>query len=68
MGPAIRILGVLVAAAGGIFFLQGMRLVPRDSFLSHSFMFGSQTWIVAGVVLFVAGLALIFLGARRRRR
>ena len=63
----LRMVGVLVAAAGGIWILQGLRLVPADSFLSRSFMMGRQEWIWYGAIAVVVGLGLIFLGARRKR-
>jgi LPXTG-motif cell wall-anchored protein len=53
-----RIVGVLLVLLGGLWTLQGFGLV------GGSFMTGSTTWLVIGLVLVAAGIALI---TRRRR-
>ena len=55
---AARIVGVLFVLLGGLWTLQGFGLV------GGSFMTGSTTWLVIGLVLVAAGIALI---TRRRR-
>ena len=55
---AARIIGVLLVLLGGLWTLQGFGLV------GGSFMTGSTTWLVIGLVLVAAGIALI---TRRRR-
>ena len=53
------VLGVLLVAFGGLWTLQGLGLV------GGSFMTGSTAWLVIGLVLVIAGVALLL---RRRRR
>lgn len=53
------VLGVLMLAAGGTWFLQGIRVLPG------SFMTGSRFWAVTGVVVGLAGIALFLDGMRR---
>jgi hypothetical protein len=45
---------------GGLWTLQGLNLV------GGSFMTGSALWLVIGVVVVIAGLALLFRRPRRR--
>lgn len=62
----MRITGVVVgsvlALMGAVWVLQGLnsQLAPQ------SFMTGSRTWIVIGVLVFVGGLTLVRLSWRRR--
>jgi hypothetical protein len=53
------VLGVLMVAAGGVWCLQGVRVLPG------SFMTGSSFWAVTGAVVGLAGIAL-FVDASRR--
>jgi hypothetical protein len=55
-----RIIGVVLVLVGGLWTLQGLNLV------SGSFMTGSALWLVIGVVVVIAGLALLFRRPRRR--
>lgn len=59
MRTARVVLGVLMLAAGGTWFLQGIRVLPG------SFMTGSRFWAVTGAVVGLAGLALFLDGMRR---
>ncbi len=52
-----RVVGLLLVLIGAVWTLQGFGVV------GGSFMTGSTTWLVIGLVLAVAGLAL----ASRRR-
>jgi hypothetical protein len=54
-----RIVGLLLILIGGVWTLQGFGVV------GGSFMTGSTTWLVIGLVLVLAGIALL---ARRRTR
>ena len=58
---AARIVGVLFVLLGGLWTLQGFGVV------GGSFMTGSRLWLVIGLVLVVAGVALL-LRLRRRPR
>ena len=55
------ILAILLALTGGVFFLQGINILPG------SFMTGQTKWAVYGGLLMVAGIGLLFLANRRRR-
>lgn len=56
------VVGVLVALAGGLFALQGFGLVGGSP------MSGTTTWSIAGPVIAVVGLGLIYLGVRAGKR
>jgi LPXTG-motif cell wall-anchored protein len=51
--------GVLMVLLGGLWTLQGVGVV------GGSFMTGSRLWLVIGLIVLVAGVALLL---RRRRR
>ncbi|HLY32283.1 MAG TPA: hypothetical protein VKQ36_14735 [Ktedonobacterales bacterium] len=53
------IIGVLVAAAGVVFTLQGLGI------LQGSAMSGSHTWVVLGPIIAIIGLALVGVGVFR---
>jgi hypothetical protein len=65
MKAALRLIGIVLTAAGLLFALQGAGIVawPRESF-----MIGAGRWIEYGVIIIVAGLALIFAAGRIRRK
>jgi len=52
MRRVLALAGIAVALVGAVFTLQGAGV------LGGSFMSGSGTWLVIGVVLVVAGLVL----------
>jgi hypothetical protein len=54
---AARVVGVLLVLLGGLWTLQGLGVV------GGSFMTGSTTWLVIGIVVVAVG---IFLLTRRR--
>lgn len=54
---AARIVGVLLVLLGGLWTLQGFGVV------GGSFMTGSTTWLVIGIVVVAVG---VFLLTRRR--
>ena len=55
------VLGVLLVLIGGLWTLQGFGIV------GGSFMTGSTMWLVIGLVLVAAGIALIARRPARRR-
>ena len=57
----IVILGLLVAAAGVLFALQGFGVV------SGSPMTGTTTWSILGPIIALIGVAIAFAGWRARR-
>ncbi|WP_144720034.1 hypothetical protein [Agrococcus jejuensis] len=56
------VLGVILIAAGGLFFLQGIGLVAGSS------MTGTTTWTVLGPLIALAGLVVLLVTLRRTRR
>jgi hypothetical protein len=58
--PGRIFVGLLLAAAGIVFTLQGVGV------LKGSFMSDTTFWSIAGPVIAVAGLALVVTGSRGR--
>jgi hypothetical protein len=58
---ALRILAVLLVAAGIIWFLQGINVLPG------SFMTGQLRWAWRGGIAAACGVALLFVAQRWRR-
>lgn len=56
------VIGGLVALTGIVWTLQGL------GYISGSFMTGATLWAVIGPVVLVAGLVIIALALRARRR
>ncbi|KUI32221.1 hypothetical protein AU196_22090 [Mycobacterium sp. IS-1742] len=56
------VVGILMALAGGLFALQGF------GFVGGSPMSGTTTWSIAGPVIAVVGLGLVYLGWRAASR
>jgi hypothetical protein len=52
--------GLLLDLFGTIWLLQGLSILPG------TFMRGSMTWVVIGVVMEIVGLGLVVLGLRMR--
>lgn len=55
-----NIVGVLLLISGGVWFLQGIGILPG------SFMTGSSKWAIIGGICLVAGIALL-LSANRKK-
>ena len=60
MKALLNSIGLLLILSGGIFFLQGINVLPG------SFMTGDPQWAINGGVMFILGAALIFWANRRR--
>jgi hypothetical protein len=60
MRIALNVLGVLSLLMGGVWFLQGIDILPG------SFMTGQTKWAVYGGLLLVAGIGLLIVANRRR--
>lgn len=60
MRVLLNILGVLLLVAGGVWFLQGINVLPG------SFMTGQTKWVVYGGLTFVAGVLLLVSANRRK--
>ena len=59
MKIALTVVGILLAAMGLIWALQGANVLPG------SFMTGDPKWLVIGIVCLLAGGALVFFSNRR---
>jgi len=55
-----NIVGVLLILAGGVWFLQGINVMPG------SFMTGQSKWALYGGLTVVAGIAIVVLANKRR--
>jgi LPXTG-motif cell wall-anchored protein len=60
MRITLNILGALLVLSGGVWFLQGINVLPG------SFMTGEIRWAVYGGLAMVAGAVLLLLSRRRR--
>ena len=58
----LAVIGVAAALAGVVWTLQGL------GYIGGSFMSGATVWAVIGPVVALAGLALIAIASRSRRR
>jgi len=61
MRITLNIVGTLLVLSGGVWFLQGINVLPG------SFMTGQIRWAVYGGLTVVAGIVLLLLANRRRR-
>jgi len=61
MRLALNILGAILVLFGGIWFLQGINVLPG------SFMTGQIRWAVYGGIAVVAGIALLVTAKRIKR-
>jgi hypothetical protein len=60
MKIVLNIVGVLLVILGGIWFLQGINVLPG------SFMTGQMRWAVRGGILVVAGIVGLLYANRKR--
>ena len=59
MRIALLVAGALCVLSGGVWFLQGINVLPG------SFMTGQTKWAIYGGLLFVIGVGLLIVGRRR---
>ncbi|HEX5807382.1 MAG TPA: hypothetical protein VFY25_01865 [Anaerolineales bacterium] len=60
MKTLLNIAGTLVILAGGVFFLQGINVLPG------SFMTGDPQWAINGGIMILVALGLLFWASRRK--
>ena len=60
MKISFNVFAVILILAGGVFFLQGINILPG------SFMSGNPQWVINGVILMVVGLGLALWAGRRK--
>jgi hypothetical protein len=56
----LNVVGVLCLLMGGVWFLQGINILPG------SFMTGQTKWAIYGGLLVVAAIAVLLVANRRR--
>lgn len=56
----LKYIGVLLLLSGGIWFLQGINLLPG------SFMTGDPQWAINGAIAMAAGIGLFIFASRRK--
>jgi hypothetical protein len=59
MKTALKVIGILLALAGAVWFLQGINILPG------SYMTGNPQWAVNGAIAIVIGGGMYYLGNRR---
>jgi hypothetical protein len=57
----LLVVGILATLVGGVWFFQGIGVI------GGSFMTGDRLWLFIGLVVAVAGISLITVGARNLR-
>lgn len=60
MRIALGLFGALLVLFGGVWFLQGINVLPG------SFMTGQIRWAVYGGIAVIAGVILLVIAARKR--
>ena len=58
MKTLLNIIGILVILAGGVFFLQGIDVLPG------SFMTGDPLWAIRGGIMVIIGSGLLLWTSR----
>jgi hypothetical protein len=61
MKSGVNVIAVLVILAGGVFFLQGINVLPGSS------MTGQIQWAIIGGVMVIAGAGALWYANRRGR-
>ncbi len=63
MKSVLNVVSVLLILAGGVFFLQGIRILPSP------LMYGKTEWVIIGGIMVVVGAALaVFVNLRARAK
>jgi uncharacterized membrane protein YidH (DUF202 family) len=60
MKIALIVFGTLLILAGGVWFLQGINILPG------SFMTGQIQWSIYGAIAIIVGSVLVVVGIRRK--
>ncbi len=59
MKTTLKVIGVLVFLAGGVWFLQGINVLPG------SYMTGDPQWAINGAIAMVIGGGIFWFGNRK---
>ncbi len=62
MKSLLNIVSAILILAGGVFFLQGIRILPSP------LMYGKIEWVVIGAGMVVIGAAFVLIANRRDKR
>ena len=62
MKIALNVAGVILITMGGVWFLQGINVLPG------SFMTGQTRWAIYGGITVAAGIVLLIAANRRRSK
>jgi hypothetical protein len=57
----LLVVGAIAVVVGAVWIGQGLNLIPG------SFMTGSRTWLLIGLLVAAGGAVLLWFGLRRRR-
>ena len=60
MRNALYVVAAILILAGGVFFLQGIRILPSPM------MYGKTEWVVIGAIMVIIGIVLGVIANRRR--
>ncbi len=60
MKVVLIVVGALLFLSGGVWFLQGIGVLPG------SVMSGQTRWVIYGAIAVVVGLVALFFGIRRK--
>ena len=61
MKSTLNLLGIILVIFGGIWILQGFRILPG------SFMYGQIRWSIIGGITVIIGIALLLASKRNTR-
>ena len=59
MKSLLNVVGAILILAGGVFFLQGIRILPSP------LMYGKTEWVVIGAAMVIIGAVLVVFVNRR---
>ena len=62
MTTLLNIIGMLIILAGGVWFLQGINILPG------SYMTGDPQWAINGGIAILAGAGLLIWANRRKKK
>ena len=55
----IKVVAVLFILAGGVWFLQGINVLPG------SFMSGNPQWVINGIIIIIVGAGMFWFANRK---
>ncbi|MBI5034435.1 MAG: hypothetical protein HZB51_28265 [Chloroflexi bacterium] len=61
MKQVLYVVGAILILAGGVFFLQGNRLLPSQV------MYGKPEWVIIGAIIVIGGIVLGVIARRLQK-